>query len=222
MGGRASRQQAGKPVFILGTNLFAEEVADLARQTPGYEVAGFVVNLEKPAPGESFEGKPVYWIDDLKDMVDDHEAICSIGTTQRRQFTDAVESIGMRFATLVHPSAQVLPSATLGQGTIVSANAVIASHTTIGNHVIINRAALVGHHTSIGNHVTIGPGANVAGACRVGDQSYIAMSAVIIDRMTVGTLSVVGAGAVVTKPVPDRVQVLGVPAKIVKEQIQGK
>jgi len=48
------------------------------------------------------------------------------------------------------------------------------------------------------------------------------MGALVLDNMTVGSQVVVGAGAVVTKDVPDRVQVVGIPAKIVKEDIQGK
>jgi len=49
-----------------------------------------------------------------------------------------------------------------------------------------------------------------------------ASGAVVIDHVTIGSRSVVGAGAVVVADVPDRVQVLGVPARIVKEGIDGR
>lgn len=48
------------------------------------------------------------------------------------------------------------------------------------------------------------------------------MGAVVIDRITVGSCSIVGAGAVVTKDVPDHAQVVGVPARIVKENVDGR
>ena len=82
--------------------------------------------------------------------------------------------------------------------------------------------ALIGHHTVIGNFVTIQPGANVAGVCHVGEGTYIGMGAIVLDRIRIGAHSVVGAGAVVTKDVPDHVQVVGVPARIVKESVRGK
>jgi acetyltransferase-like isoleucine patch superfamily enzyme len=44
----------------------------------------------------------------------------------------------------------------------------------------------------------------------------------VLDRITIGEHSVVGAGSVVTRDVPDHVQGIGVPAKIVRENIQGK
>ena len=48
------------------------------------------------------------------------------------------------------------------------------------------------------------------------------MGALVLDRISVGSHSIVGAGAVVTKDVPDNVQVVGAPAKIVNENIEGK
>ena len=70
--------------------------------------------------------------------------------------------------------------------------------------------------------MTIAPGANIAGKCVVEDGCYISMGAVIIDRVRIGANSVVGAGAVVTKDVPANVQVVGIPARVVKEGVHGR
>lgn len=209
-------------LLILGTGIFSAEVADLAREIPGVSVAGFVVNLEPPTAGATFEGAPVYWVEDLAPLADTHVAVCAIGSTKRARFTAQVEAQGMRFVALIHPTARVSPTATLGPGTVVSAGVIIASHTHLGAHVIVNRGALIGHHTSIGDCVTIGPGANVAGAVVVESGAYLAMSCVVLDRMTIGADAVVGAGAVVTKPVAAHTQVVGVPARVVRTGIEGR
>ncbi len=70
--------------------------------------------------------------------------------------------------------------------------------------------------------MTIQPGANIAGVCRIGQATYIGMGAVVLDHVKIGKHCVIGAGALVNKDVPDHVQVVGVPARIVKENIMGK
>jgi len=62
----------------------------------------------------------------------------------------------------------------------------------------------------------------VAGLCKIGDATYVGMGALILNTISVGSNSVVAAGAVVTRAVPDNVLVLGIPAVIVKEGIEGK
>jgi acetyltransferase-like isoleucine patch superfamily enzyme len=66
------------------------------------------------------------------------------------------------------------------------------------------------------------PGANIAGNTRIGPATYVGMSAVVLDNLTVGGHCVIAAGALVTKDLPDRVQAMGFPAKITKENIAGK
>jgi acetyltransferase-like isoleucine patch superfamily enzyme len=51
---------------------------------------------------------------------------------------------------------------------------------------------------------------------RIGAGSWIGSAAVVMAD--VGRDSVVGAGAVVTKPVPNRVVVAGVPARVVSSR----
>ena len=210
------------PLLVLGTHIFAEEVADLALASGEHELAGFVENWDPARCDSPILGRRVHWVDDLAALAADHVGVCAIGTTRRRAFVEHAERLGLPFTTVRHPSAVIAPSAALAEGSIASAGVVVAVETRIGRHVILNRGVLVGHHTTIGDFVTISPGANVAGCVTIGDGAYIGMGAVILDRMTIGPGAVVGAGAVVTKDVPARTQVLGVPARVVREDVEGR
>lgn len=211
-----------KPLLILGTRTLAVEIADLVSEIPDYEVVSFVENMKPERCRETLEDLSIIWVDEVADLAGSHYAVCGLATTRRSRFTEQVAKYGIPFATVVHPSARISSKSAVGEGTIVSVGVIIAAHTHLGRHVLVNRGALIGHHTKIGDYVTIGPGANIAGACRIGEATYIGMGAVVLDHITIGSHSVVGAGAVVTKDVPDNVQVVGVPAKIVKENIEGK
>ncbi len=213
---------AVQPLLILGTRPYALVVADLVSAIEGYRVAGFVENMDRQRCNERLGGMPIYWIDELAELAQDHVAVCSLATTRRNQFIQQARDQGLRFATLVHPSAHISDRSTLGEGTRVEVGSIIAAFTDVGRHVAINRGATIGHHNRIGDFVTIHPGVNIAGHCRIGDRTFIGIGANIIDGIRIGTQAVIGAGAVVAKDVPDRVQVVGVPARIVKQNIEGK
>jgi len=210
------------PLLVLGTTSFSLEIADVAAATGDFEVAGFVENLDRKRCAEPLAGLPVYWIDDTSALAGTHLAVCGIGTTRRSIFVEQAAERGLAFATVVHPRAWISPTATLGEGSIVGAGAVVGAHTEIGRHVHLNRGALVGHHTTIGDFCSIQSGANIAGSCRVGQATFVAMGAVVVDHLAIGAHSLIAAGAVVVADVPDNVQVAGVPARIVKEGIEGR
>jgi len=210
------------PLLVLGTRPFSVEIADIAEDSGRFRVAGFVENLDRERCREPLGGLPVHWIEDVGALAETHLAVCGLGTTRRSLFTDQAAALGLRFATIVHPTARVSRTATLGEGTIVSAGAIVAAQAEIGRHVLLNRAALVGHHTVIGDYASLQSGANVAGSCRIGEAAYIAMGAIVLDHLSIGRESVVGAGAVVSEDVPANVQVVGVPARIVKEGVTGR
>ncbi len=209
------------PLLILGTGIFALEIAELASENSGYRLAGFVENMEPEKCKEKIQGLPIYWVDEVASMARSHKAICALGTTHRKRFTDQIDALGMSFATLVHATATISPNTTLEEGVIVCAGVIIATHSRLGKHVRVNRGTLIGHHTHIGDFVTIQPGANIAGLCHIDEATYVGMGAVVLDRIKIGAHSVIGAGSVVTKDVPDNVQVVGTPARVVKENIEG-
>ena len=201
---------------LLGAGSFGEEVADLIDEDPRYQVAAFIEGLDRSKCGRTLRGIPVLWIDDIDQLPGECRVLAAIGSPRRLAFIRQVEQRGLRFGTFVHASAQVSSTARLGAGTYIGPHAVLAAHSEVGSHVIVNRGCLIGHHARIAQGVTLGPAANVAGRTTLGAGASIGMGAQILDGLTVGHSAVVGAGAVVTRDVEPRVQVLGVPARIVK------
>lgn len=209
-----------KPLLILGTRTFAEEIADVVSEIPGIKIAGFVENMDRERCKNKINGLPVFWVEELAELAKTHQAICGLGTTRRCIYTSQVEKYGIPFMTLAHPSSRISANSYLGEGTFVSVGCIISTHVRLGDHVVVNRGGMIGHHTHISSFVTIGPNANVAGNSYVGEGVYIGMSATIIDHISVGKHSIIAAGAVVIKNVPDRVMVAGVPAKIIRENVE--
>lgn len=208
-------------LVVLGTTSFSEAVAESARLA-GFDVTGYVENLSRERCAEPLHDLPVHWIDDAAPLADTHEAICGLGTTKRSILVEQAAALGFRFATVVHPTAYVAPSTTLGTGAYIGPLAAISPHCRIGDHVIVLQGSLVGHHAVIGDYSSLMMGANVAGSTRVGAATWIATGATVVDHVSIGSHVVVAAGAVVVKDVPDGVQVVGVPARIVKEVPDGR
>jgi sugar O-acyltransferase (sialic acid O-acetyltransferase NeuD family) len=122
-------------------------------------------------------------------------------------------AMGFRFCTVVHPSAIVAPSATLGAGVQVLARAVVQPLAEIGENSIVNTGAIVEHDVFVGSHVHLSPGCVLAGEVRVGDRVHVGVGAVVIQRKRLGEGSFVAAGAVVISDVVSGTRVLGVPAR---------
>ncbi len=122
---------------------------------------------------------------------------------------------GSRWATLVHATAWVAPSATLGEGTVVLAGAVVNAGARVGCHAILNTRAVLEHDVVIGDYANIGPGALVGGGATVGANAFVAMAAAVRDHVTVGQGATVGMGAVVVGDVEPGLTVVGNPARAI-------
>jgi sugar O-acyltransferase (sialic acid O-acetyltransferase NeuD family) len=140
--------------------------------------------------------------------------IVAVGDNQTRArcFQRAIES-GLIPMPLVHTTAIVSPSATIGRGTVVMAGVIINASAVIGDNCIINSGAVIEHDCTVEAHAHISPGAILGGGVRVETLAHVGMGAVVLPGATVGEESVVGAGAVVLREAPSRCTVIGVPAK---------
>lgn len=152
--------------------------------------------------------------------VNDGDAL-ALGVMQadsKRNVFDVFQPPAGQFLNLVHQSASISTTSSLGAGCLVNSLVSVAAHTTIGNFVSINRNASVGHHTTIYSFVTINPGAHVAGNVTIGENVQIGMGALIVDGLTIGPHTIIGAGAVVTRDLPANVIAYGNPARIIRQR----
>ena len=147
--------------------------------------------------------------------------IVSIGVNKiRRIVVDRLiakanaEGYPLEFATAIHPSAIISPSAKIGEGTVVMAGAVINADAVIGKHCIVNTGATVDHDCVIGDYCHIAPGANVSGGTHIGEGTWIGVGACVIQCLNIGKDCMIGAGSVVVKDIPDGVTAYGNPCKV--------
>lgn len=125
----------------------------------------------------------------------------------------------LEFATAIHPSAVVSPSAKIGEGTVVMAGAVINADAVIGKHCIINTGATVDHECVIGDYCHIAPGVNISGATHIGEGTWVGVGASVIQCLNIGQNCMIGAGSIVVKDIPDNVVAYGNPCKAIRENV---
>jgi len=86
----------------------------------------------------------------------------------RQQISEQLCQIeGVELVTLIHPTAYVSPSATVGLGTVIEPKAVVNTHSRIGQGCIISVGTIVDHDCVIGDFCHINAGMICGAGCRV-------------------------------------------------------
>lgn len=88
-----------------------------------------------------------------------------------------------------------------------------------GIAVVIHHNVIIGSNCVIGTCVTIGGRSKNPNVPRIGNNVYIATGAKVIGDVTIGDNVVVGANNVVTINVPNNCIIAGIPAKVIKKNI---
>ncbi|HET7433919.1 MAG TPA: acetyltransferase [Thermoanaerobaculia bacterium] len=135
----------------------------------------------------------------------------------RLRIADRLEANGLTPFTAIHHTAYVAASAKIGAGAQIHAGAIIEVLATLGRQCIVNTRASVDHECRLDDGVEIGPGATLAGLIHVETGAWVAAGATVLPRMRIGADAIVGAGAVVTRDVPAKTVVAGVPARHMRD-----
>jgi sugar O-acyltransferase (sialic acid O-acetyltransferase NeuD family) len=128
----------------------------------------------------------------------------------------------VKFATLIHPSAQIAKGVKIGEGVCIMAGAIVNSDSIIDNFTIINTKASMDHDGHLGAFASLAPNATTGGNVSIGDYTSVGISATIKHGVQIGKHGVIGGGALVLKNFEDNQVIYGVPAIAIRSRIMGE
>lgn len=195
-------------IVIVGAGGLGREVLEYAKAA-SIDVAGFLDDdVAADVEGYRILGKVT-----RNSMPLDHTYVIAVGEPALRRNVSLRLSETKAAASIVHPTAYVSPSASLGQGVIVAPFVFIGPGAVLGAHCLLNVGAVVGHDVDLGEYSVVSPAASLAGGCRLGPGVFVGMNAAVLPKLTIGAGSKVAACAMVSSAVPASSLSVGNPAR---------
>jgi sugar O-acyltransferase (sialic acid O-acetyltransferase NeuD family) len=145
-----------------------------------------------------------------------YEVMIAVGDSKNRY--DIVQKLPKetKYFTFIHPTALILDSLKIEEGTFIGAYSILTTNIKIGKHALLNRGNQIGHDTIIGDYFSAMPGAIVSGNVTIYDCVYMGTNSSIKEKITVHSLTTIGSNATVVKHITEPGIYTGIPAKKIK------
>lgn len=194
-------------LIIVGTGPNSVHVYSFIKDYNLFDVIGFAVNREYITE-DTFEGLPVYPIEDLDKHIDKENTLLFVAllwnrlNSDRKKLYTELKKQGYHFANLISPKATVRGELA-GDNCWVHDYVVIQNNTVIHSNVAMMAYSLVGDHSDIGAHCFMGTKSTVGGGSSIGEQTFIGINCTVFDDTKVGKKCILGACTAVKRNVPD-------------------
>lgn len=203
-------------LLIVGAGGFGREVLDWALDVPAsrrdWELAGFLDDRPGILSGKNCPF-PIVGTPEAYQFTDEDRVVCAIGDPRTRlRYCRELQARGVKFASIIHPTARIGFNCRIGEGCIFCPYSGISNNVVLGNYVVLNAYAGVGHDAVIGEGCTLSAHVDVTGWAVLGEGVLLGRHAAVLPRATIGDYAVVGAGSVVLKKLKAGATALGVPA----------
>ena len=140
-------------------------------------------------------------------------SIIAVGDPRLRyQFMREIKASGGRLGTVIHPTAYVASTATIGEGTIICPMAFVGPFASVGRNCAINVHAVVGHDVVLGDCAVMSPGSDVNGHGCVGEGGFLGAGAIISPKASLGAFGKLSAGSVLNRVTDEGFLMHGNPA----------
>jgi len=204
-------------ILIVGAGGFGREVLLWARDAwPAHaaKIAGFLSadagRLNGHAPSLPVIADPAAFEPEPGDAL-----LLAIGIPEvRRRVAEDLLSRGAEFLTLVHPTAIVAPTASIGPGSIVCPYAIVSDTATVGRFSLLNYHSSLGHDASVGDYAVLSPYATLGGGGSICEDVFMGMHSSVGPGKRIGARSKVSANSVALADAPPNSIIFGVPGRI--------
>lgn len=187
---------------------------DINQAKPTYRLVAYIVDDEYYQKDQIVWNIPVKNKEWLLKQRDDVVCCCAMGyPKQRRKVQKELMSAGIRFANIIHPTAEITSGSQIGSGCILWHSSGVSIDCKLGDGVFLSTYALVGHDVVIEDYVTCFPKSQISGKVQVGEAACIGSMSFIQERIKIGKEAIVAPGSIVFANVKKQTHVMGNPAK---------
>jgi sugar O-acyltransferase (sialic acid O-acetyltransferase NeuD family) len=207
-------------LLLVGAGGFAREAAEAVRAVnavrPTWDLLGFVDD-DPAKQGAMIDGLPVVGAIDAIHRYGNAKLVLCPGRPDnyvvRRVLAERLGLPDERYATVVHPSAEVGASCVIGAGSVLLGHVDATAAVTVGRHVLVMPQVVLTHDVRVDDFATVAAGVRMGGGCHVHEGAYIGSGACLREGIAVGEWSMIGMAAVVTRDVPPERLWFGAPAR---------
>ena len=195
----------GREVLLWARDAWPEQAAKIAGflSADAGRLNGHAASLPVIADPAAFEPEP------------GDALLLAIGIPEtRRRVAEDLLSRGAEFLTLVHPTAIVAPTASIGPGSIICPYAIVSDAAHLGRFTLMNYHSSLGHDASVGDYAVLSPYATLGGGAHIGDDVFLGLHASVGPGKRVGDRSKVSANSAALADAPAESLVHGVPGHI--------
>ncbi|MFB8392787.1 NeuD/PglB/VioB family sugar acetyltransferase [Streptomyces yangpuensis] len=202
-------------LLIVGAGGFARETAQAVRDVAAADVAGgrpprwrLAGHLDDdPAlHGREVDGVPVRGGCELVHERPAARVVVCVGSPRDYAVrARLVRRLGLppeRYATVVHPTAAVSGSSSVGPGSVLLAHSVLTADVRVGAHVAVMPQVVLTHEDEVADFATLASGVRLGGGVRVGRGAYVGAGALVREYTAIGAWSLTGMGSTVLVDVP--------------------
>lgn len=210
-----------KNLLIIGASGFGRHIYDIAKESLGYgkefTIKGFLDFNIDALNDNPFYPQVISSEDDY--VIQENDVfLCALGNVEvKKKCTNKIINRGGEFITIIHRSAILSPTCTIGNGSIIGPNSNIGSGVVVGNHVLIQADVFLGHDAKIGDFCRLDMKSVCVGGVEICNMVVIHTAAVISHNVIVNNNAIIGACSFVINEVKERNSVFGVPARVLKD-----
>ncbi len=209
-----------KKLAIIGSGDLGYHIAYHAQTAGLYEVVGFFNDYK--SIGEDAHGHEILGgKDDIQNTFDQggfDVLMVGIGYKHfafRKSIFEQFKG-KIPFAKVIHPSAYIDPSASIGEGAFIYPNCTLDMNVKLGDNVLLNTSVTIAHDSTVGDHSFLSPGVCLAGFVSVGKGCNIGINTTVIDNISIAEGTQTGGGTVIIKNIEQPGLYVGNPARLIQ------
>ncbi len=175
-------------------------------------LAGYIDDVVQELPG--YDLPRLAGVQDYTPRSGDLFVVALGCPAKKRRVVELLQARGARFATLRHPTATAVRTASIGEGVVMCPYTMALADTRIERFATLNNYSGLGHDSVCGEFTTLSSQVDVMGYARIGKDVLIGSGARVLPKVTVGDGATIGAGSIVVRSVKPNMTVFAPPAKL--------